>query len=73
VFDSSLDRKEPLQFVLGAGRVIAGWEKGVLGMKVGGKRKLLIPPELAYGSRGAGRVIPPNAALEFDIELMDVR
>lgn len=73
VFDSSRDRSEPFQFVLGAGRVIAGWEKGLVGMKVGGKRTLLIPPEMAYGKRGAGKAVPPNAALEFDVELLEVK
>jgi FKBP-type peptidyl-prolyl cis-trans isomerase FkpA len=73
VFDSSRERGEPFQFVLGAGRVIAGWEKGVAGMKVGGRRRLVLPPELGYGSRGAGKLIPPGAALEFEIELLDVK
>lgn len=71
-FDSSLDRKEPFTFTLGAHEVISGWEKGVAGMKVGGKRKLTIPPDMAYGERGAGGVIPPNATLVFDIELLAV-
>lgn len=71
-FDSSLDRGQPFRFQLGARRVIAGWEQGVSGMREGGKRKLTIPPELAYGSRGAGGVIPPNATLIFEVELLDV-
>jgi FKBP-type peptidyl-prolyl cis-trans isomerase FkpA len=71
-FDSSKDRDEPFAFPLGARRVIAGWDEGVQGMKVGGKRKLTIPPELGYGSRGAGGVIPPDATLVFEVELLDV-
>ena len=71
-FDSSLDRGQPFKFELGKGQVIQGWEKGIVGMKVGGKRKLTIPPELGYGERGAGNVIPPNATLNFDVELLGV-
>jgi len=72
-FDSSLDRGQPFGFVLGAGRVIKGWDQGVAGMKVGGKRTLVIPASLGYGDRGAGGVIPPGAALVFDVELLDVK
>jgi len=72
-FDSSVDRGQPFQFTLGAHQVIAGWDEGVAGMKVGGKRTLIIPPELGYGSRGAGEVIPPNATLMFDVELLGVQ
>ena len=72
-FDSSLDRGQPFDFPLGAGRVIRGWDEGVAGMKVGGKRKLIIPAALGYGARGAGGAIPPNATLIFDVELLGVR
>ena len=72
-FDSSKDRNDPFRFRLGAGEVIRGWDQGVQGMKVGGKRKLTIPSDLGYGSRGAGGVIPPNATLIFDVELLAVR
>lgn len=71
-FDSSLDRGEPFRFQLGAGMVIAGWDKGVAGMKIGGKRKLTIPPAMGYGDRGAGNVIPPNSTLVFEVELLEV-
>ena len=72
-FDSSVDRGQPFSFRLGAGRVIKGWDEGVVGMNIGSKRKLIIPPHLGYGTRGAGRVIPPNATLLFDVELLDLR
>jgi FKBP-type peptidyl-prolyl cis-trans isomerase len=71
-FDSSIDRGQPFAFSLGAGQVIKGWDEGVAGMKVGGKRQLKIPPELGYGARGAGNAIPPNSSLIFDVELLDV-
>ena len=72
-FDSSKDRGQPFSFPLGQGRVIRGWDEGVATMKVGGVRKLTIPPDLGYGARGAGGVIPPNATLTFEVELLDVR
>lgn len=72
-FDSSVDRNQPFSFALGAGQVIKGWDEGVVGMKVGGKRTLVIPPQLGYGARGAGNVIPPNATLKFEVQLLDVR
>lgn len=73
VFDSSYDRGTPFSFVLGKGEVIKGWDMGVAGMKVGGKRKLTIPPDLAYGESGAGNVIPPNSPLVFEVELLEVK
>jgi FKBP-type peptidyl-prolyl cis-trans isomerase len=72
-FDSSVDRKQPFKFMIGVGQVIKGWDEGVMSMKVGGKRKLVIPSNLGYGARGAGGVIPPNATLLFDVELLDVQ
>jgi len=72
-FDSSRERGEPITFLLGAGRVIRGWDEGVAGMRVGGQRVLLIPPDLAYGRKGAGGVIPPQASLVFEVELVDVK
>ena len=72
-FDSSLDRNDPFSFILGAGQVIRGWDQGFSGMKIGGKRTLIIPPDMGYGATGAGNVIPPNATLVFDVELLEVR
>ena len=72
-FDSSVDRNDPFEFTLGAGQVIKGWDEGVAGMKIGGKRRLTIPANLAYGQSGAGGVIPPNAQLIFEVELLGLR
>ena len=72
-FDSSRDAEQPFDFPLGGGRVIKGWDQGVAGMKVGGQRTLVIPPDMGYGARGAGGVIPPNATLIFDVELLEVK
>jgi FKBP-type peptidyl-prolyl cis-trans isomerase FkpA len=72
-FDSSVDRGQPFKFDLGAGQVIQGWDEGFAGMKIGGKRTLIIPAEMGYGARGAGGVIPPNATLIFDVELLDIK
>ena len=72
-FDSSVDRGQPFKFDLGAGQVIQGWDEGFAGMKIGGKRTLIIPSEMGYGARGAGGAIPPNATLIFDVELLDVK
>ena len=72
VFDNSYDRGQPIEFILGSGQLIKGWELGLIGMKEGGKRRLVIPPELGYGAKGAGKAIPPNATLLFEIELVSV-
>ena len=72
-FDSSLDRREPFSFILGVGQVIKGWDEGFKGMKIGGKRTIIIPSDMGYGQRGAGNVIPPNADLIFDVELLGIK
>ena len=72
-FDSSVDRGDPFSFSLGAGQVIRGWDEGFAGMQIGGKRTLIIPPDMGYGARGAGGVIPPNATLMFEVELLDIQ
>ena len=72
-FDSSVDRNKPFSFTIGVGRVIQGWDEGVMTMKIGGKRRLIIPSDLGYGAQGAGGVIPPNATLIFDVELLEIR
>ena len=72
-FDSSVDRNKPFSFTIGIGRVIPGWDEGVMSMKIGGKRRLIIPSDLGYGAQGAGGVIPPNATLLFDVELLEIR
>ena len=72
-FDSSVDRNKPFSFTIGVGRVIQGWDEGVMTRKIGGKRRLIIPSDLGYGARGAGGVIPPNATLVFDVELLEIR
>ena len=73
IFDSSIDRGEPIAFPVGTGRVIAGWDEGIMLLNVGGKARLIIPSQLAYGEKGAGNIIPPNATLIFDVELLDVK